>query len=229
MFSRRFFVILPFALALVACHDDADPATLIPEGAGYGSSAMDALSASGSAAVNTVAFPEDDPGPPLYARVTAESNQIFSNGEYVAIPFYRDPDCVPRDFDLFQALHLPGPDGPGAFACPLTVSGRLLIESDAAPGTFPIRVIARGPTPVWLVPWSDFQAATADGDFTMAELVALEPLRGIADPFHEMLSPRPENHHVVITSRGRLDDGRSFLFNVNHRGDQTQSILIRIQ
>lgn len=222
MSPRRICILIPAALALVACHDDADPATPSPDGAAY------ALSASQGVAVRTVVFPEEDPGPPLYARVTPELNQIFSDGEYVAIPFYREPDCVSGSFDLFQGLHLPGPHGPGAFGCPLTVNGRFIIEADAAPGTFPIRVIAEGPTPIWFVRWSDFQPAAADGDLTMAELVALDPLRGVANAFHEMLSPRPENHHVVITSRGRLEDGRRFNFSVNHLGDQTQSIILRI-
>jgi hypothetical protein len=59
--------------------------------------------------------------------------------------------------------------------------------------------------------------------------VGLEPLRGTATTFHEMLSPRLDDHHVVITSRGLLHDGRSFRFNLNHLADETQSILIRIE
>ncbi|MFW6202082.1 MAG: hypothetical protein ACOC8B_05860 [Gemmatimonadota bacterium] len=210
-------------LSLLACRGEPGGVTA----AEHDAAALD-LSPNRVAGLRTVEFPDEDPGPPFYARVTTIMNQIFQDGEYVAIPFYRRPDCVPAGFDLLQAFDPPGPDGPGAFGCPLTVEGRFLIEFDAPPGTFPVRVVTSGPTPIWFVPWSDFQAATADGDLTMAELLAMEPLRGRADEFHEMLAPRLEEHHVVIASRGGLEDGRGFRFAVNHRGDSTASITIRI-
>lgn len=215
-------VVVVFAvLALAACQGDGLSSTAPPE--------ADALEAAASAAnaVHRVSFPAEDPGPPIYARMTTLRNQIFSDGEYVAIPFYRDPECVPPDFNLLEGLHPPGPEGPGAFGCELMVDGHFIIESDAPLGTFPIRAVTNGPAPVWFVPWSELEAAIADGQLTMPELLALNPLRGTADRFNEMLAPREENHHVVITSRGRLEGGDRFQFNVNHRGDQIRSILIR--
>lgn len=178
--------------------------------------------------MHTVAFPADDPGPPLYARVTPLMNQIFAHADLVAIPIYRDPACIAPDTDLLRHMHPPGPAGPGAFACPLIIQGSYIIEKDAPLGTFPVRVVATGAAQIWFVARDDFDTATADGDFTMAELLSLDPLRGTATSFHEMLAPRLENHHVVITSRGTFQDGRSFRFNVNHYGDVTRSILIRI-
>lgn len=190
--------------------------------------AADGLAASRAGGLRVVAFPSDDPGPPLYVRLTPMLNQIFVDQGMVAIPFYRDPACVPADTDMLTHFHPPGPGGPGAFGCRLLIEGTYVIESDAPLGTFPVSVNASGPARVWFVPVSDFAAATADGVLTMAELVALEPLRGTATSFHEMLKPRTDTHHVVITSRGRLEDGRTFQFNVNHQGDVTRSILIRI-
>lgn len=178
--------------------------------------------------LRTVAFPSDDPGPPFYTRVTTLSNQVFHDGETVAIPVYRDPACIPADFDLLLAFDPPGPGGPGAFACPLLVEGTFLIEPDAPLGTFPVQVMTRGAAEVWFVPLADFQAASADGTFTFGELLALDPLRGQATHFNETLRPRMEDHQVVITSQGTLEDGRRFLFNVNHQGDRTRTLQMRI-
>jgi hypothetical protein len=220
---QRHRLLILTILVVAACGGEAEPFAAVDDATTIH------MSPAVSQGMRTVSFPDEDPGPPLYARVTTLQNQIFHDAGYVAIPFYRDPACVPADFDLFQGLDLPGPGGPGAFGCPLTVTGWFLIEPDAPLGTFPFRAVTTGPTPIWFVAWVDFQSATADGDFTMAELLALNPLRGIATQFHEMLAPRTEDHHVVITSSGQLDDGRRFQFNVNHLGDRTQSILIRIR
>jgi hypothetical protein len=161
----------------------------------------------------TVHFPPDDPGPPYYARVSTLLNQVSNDGAYAAIPIYRDPACIPADFNLLDAFD---PPGPGAFGCPLLVQGTFLIEPNAPLGTFPAQVVTRGPAQVWSVPWPALQSAIADGNLTMTELQALNPLPGTADSFDEMLKPRFENHHVLITSSGRLTDGRRFTFNVNH-------------
>jgi hypothetical protein len=208
-------------LALLGCATDSGPA--LP-------GQLEAGAAAGApGGFVTVSFPEEDPGPPFYARFSTLLDQTFNDGELAAIPFVRDPSCVPLDFDLLSAFHLPDANGPGAFGCPLVVSGRFLIEPDAEPGTFPFHVSTHGRAHIWILPWPALQAEVADGRLTMGELLALQPLRGIADRFDEVLRPRIEDHHVVITSQGSLEDGRRFQFNVNHRGDVTQSIMIRIR
>lgn len=205
--------------ALAACHqpvatDDVFDSSFAP------------VSAAG---LRNVSFPADDPGPPFYTRVSTLLNQVFNDGTWAAIPIYRDPACIPAEFNLLDAFDPPGPGGPGAFGCPLMVHGTFLIEPDAPPGTFPVQVNTRGAAQVWFVPWPALQSAIADGTLTLAELDGLNPLKGAADAFNEMLKPRMENHHVVITSSGRLPDGRRFTFNVNHPGDATRSIQIRIR
>lgn len=215
---------MPFlAVALLGCQSASEPVASTHEAMTAGMSEVR------TAATRTVEFPGDDPGPPLYTRVTPLSKQIFADGGVVAIPIYRDPSCIPADADLLAHFHPPGPAGPGAFGCDLLIEGSYTIEADAQPGTFPIRSVARGPAQVWFVEQAAFEAAGADGRLTMAELEAMSPLRGTATVFNEMLAPRPDSHHVVITSHGRLEDGRRFQFNVNHRGDVTQSISIRIR
>lgn len=210
------------ALLLIGCSGQIEPTT-------PGADAARAFNAAAAGGLDVVSYPAADPGPPYYARVSLLLNQVFHDDAYVAIPFHRDPSCVPADFNLLSAFDFPGPGGPGAFGCPLLVEGRYTIEPDAPLGTFPILSVAQGPAQVWFAPWPAFQAAMADGVVTIGELQALEPLRGVADHFSEMLKPRVEDHHVVITSSGTLEDGRRFTFNVNHPGDVTKTIRISIR
>jgi hypothetical protein len=168
-------------------------------------------------------IPDEDPGPPFYARV---GMQFFDNGKWLAIPFYRPPECVPPDFNLLEFFHFPGPAGPGAFACPVLMSGRLLIEADAPLGTFPRKVwLQGGNVPVWFVASDLFAAAAADGQLTIGELESLQPLKGVAS-YHEMLQPRDEDHLIIIVSHGKLEDGRAFWFHVTQVLDEIKSLRI---
>lgn len=208
----------PLALALLTltlggCSQDSDPLT---------------PSDPGDPLIQQVTFPDPDPGPPIFARVTTQRNQIFSDGEYVGIPFYRNPDCVPHDINLLQGLFPPTDEGPGAFGCPMTGSGYYFIEEDAEPGTFPIVSVTQGPVFIWFVSWEAFSAASSDGELTMADLLEMDPLRGEADLFLEVLYPREANHRVELWSRGVLSDGRAFHFNVLHEVDRLSEIFIGI-
>lgn len=58
---------------------------------------------------------ENGDGPPFYARFG--ENETFGDSEWVAIVFYRDPACVPDEFNLNDFFDFPGDAGPGAFGC----------------------------------------------------------------------------------------------------------------
>lgn len=58
---------------------------------------------------------ENGDGPPFYARFG--ENETFGTDDWVAIVFYRDPNCVPDEFNLNQFFDFPGETGPGAFGC----------------------------------------------------------------------------------------------------------------
>jgi len=162
-------------------------------------------------------MPTEDPGPPFYARL---GYQLLEHDGWVAIPFYRSPDLVPADFNLFDFFHFPGPGGPGAFAAPLLMTGFVLIEADAPLGTFPKQVELRGTgTPVWFVRSVAFHAAAGDGVLTMAELRSLAPLQGTTTRYHETLHPRTGEHKIVIRAAGTLPDGRTFQLGVTHVHD----------
>jgi hypothetical protein len=174
--------------------------------------------------IRKVFFPQEDPGAPLYARMTRILNQFFVADGWLIIPFLRDPSCIRADFNLLDLF-----DVPAAFGCASTVEGFYLIENDAAPGTFPIQAQSTGTAvPFWLVRWDAFQKAAADGMVTITELRALEPLTGIATQFKETLRPRTPNHFVQISAAGLLDDGRRFNFHGMQRGEKNRQAQLRI-
>jgi hypothetical protein len=129
--SRKLFASIVSLVLLAGCQAEREPTTPLMEIAA-------SAAVSGPGGFRTVSFPENDPGPPFYSRVTTLLNQIFHDGGYVAIPFYRDLACIPPDFNLLDAFHFPSQDGPGAFGCPLVVHGTLLIEPRRAAGDVPV-------------------------------------------------------------------------------------------
>lgn len=177
-----------------------------------------------------IAFPEADPGIPAYARLAPAAGQLYRDGDWVMIAFYRDPARIPPPFNLLQEFDFPGPDGAGAFAAPLRIRGRLLLEPGAGPGTFPKAAIATGDAvPVWFVRWSALAPAIRDNVLTIGELRGLAPLMGTATHFSELLRPRAGEQLVVIEARGTLADGRRFDASVVHRHDAPARTRIAIR
>lgn len=223
--TKKYALLVALWLPLTGCQ--ADPAASADPAVEPGS---DVLAQHGSHGLVRKDIPAEDPGPPFYARSTPILNQFFHTDGWLAIPFYRDPACIPGDFNLLELFDFPGPEGPGAFACPLLMRGFLLTEPDAPLGMFPRHVVLNGDAvPFWFVPWSDFQTAASDGVMTIGELAALAPLTGVADRYHETLRPREGDHVIAIQASGTLADGRTFQFGVMHLEDRTGSIRIRFR
>lgn len=159
--------------------------------------------------------PDDSPGIPGYARV--ERPFVYHTDEWAAIVWYRAPECVPGGFNLLDLF-----DIPGAFGCPLTVSGFELWDNGPGLDAAPRHTVSSGlAVPVWFVPWPALEAALVDDVLTIAELDTLSPLKGIADTFHENLHPSAgpgglpggaKVPHLAITASGVLPDGRSFQY-----------------
>jgi hypothetical protein len=177
--------------------------------------------ASAAAVQTLLRVPGESPGIPAYARL--ETPFAVHTDEWAAIVFYRLPGCIPSSFNLLNFF-----DVPGAFACPLTVSGFEIWEN--APGTdgAPRQALSSGfAVPVWLVRWPTLQAELADNTLTISELASLQPLQGIATSYHEVLHPASppgttggaKVPHITISASGNLSDGRSFrlIFNHNER------------
>ncbi len=181
--------------------------------------------ASADAGNKRVHYPAEDPGAPLYVRMSPLSNQLFFTDGWLVMPFHRQPACIRPDFNLLALM-----DVPAAFGCALTTRGYYIIEKDAPLGTFPIMAQSTGTAvPFWFVNREAFEAIAADGVVTIGDIMALAPLKGTATDFKETLRPRLENHHVQINAKGVLDDGRAFSFHVTHVGEQTRSIGLEVK
>lgn len=152
-------------------------------------------------------FPTQEPGIPAYARI--QPQWAIEDGEWAAIPFYRDPSCVPPDFNLLAFF-----DVPGAFSCPLTVEGFDIWEHGPGADPAPIMSSTNGATtvPVWFFSWPQLQAAMGDGVLTRTELEGLSSrVVGYADRYHETLRP---GRMIALTASGTLSDGTPFRFHL---------------
>ncbi len=157
--------------------------------------------------------PDQSPGMPAYAW--AARPFVWHTEQWAAIVFLRAPGCVPADFNLLDLYDFPAPPGhPGAFACPLAVSGFELRDTPDI-NVQPRQAVNNGiAVPVWFVRWNVLQAAMADDVLTKSELESLAPLKGVATNYHEVLHPISTAHLTIVAS-GFLSDGRSFQYEFN--------------
>ena len=144
-------------------------------------------------------------GGPFYARIQADF--VPNDGELAAIVFYRDPACVPTDFNLLQFWD------PGAFACHSYVTAFGIMGKD--PMANPIFTQLKGvePVPIWFVSWGELQAVMADGVLTIAELASLPSLLvGYATFYLDTQHPGVRQCHSSVEASGYLEDGRLFQY-----------------
>lgn len=187
----------------------------------------------GEGLVRTTWPSAEDPGIPFYARVELLPPYIFNDGEWAAIIFYRDPACVPADFNLITVF-----DVPAAFSCPHTVQGSSLWQGapfNGAPKS--IAISGMGAVPVWFVPWAAVKdQARVDGVLTIAGLQQIAGrLVGYADQYTEELQPHPDpafgggghsNPKMIANAQGQLEDGRGFRLHITWVHDEVQAIQI---
>ncbi len=185
--------------------------------------------------------PGEDAGPPFYSQIQRtqgpERYFIPRTSEWAAIPWNREPVCVPPDFDLlnlndFTPAFPGGPPRP--FLCPLVVEGFVIFEDgppplDLAPILSQLR--AAPEVPIWFVATSELEAAAADGDLTLLELLAMPSLTvGLADFYKETVQPgieRPQgpgNGKIEINASGELEGGGRFRMHVREQGEDGTSL-----
>jgi hypothetical protein len=149
-----------------------------------------------------VAIPSESPGPPFYMRWLGTGDH-----EWVVNIFYRSPGCVPTDFNLLDFF-----DIPRAFRCPLTVEG-FEVRSQAFGPPMHSELRGLGAVPVLFVKRTEFEAAAADGELTLTDLLDLETaVMGSASFYQEVLHPR-DGARVVnadYQAAGTLENGRPF-------------------
>jgi hypothetical protein len=168
----------------------------------------------------------DNPGPPFYSLI--QPGWFPMTDKWAAIPWLRDTNCVPADFNILGLVDLtilfppevPFP-GPRPFFCPLTIGGHEIWNTDPPnPAVGPLNVTAYGlgAVPIWFVSTAELLPALDDGVLTITELAAMSSLLiGHADHFSltqqtGIARGRPGEGKINITARGTLEDGRSFFF-----------------
>jgi hypothetical protein len=225
--SRSFLGLALAAALLVGCGDRLSPLASIGE-------SEPLLAKGASQGLIRVTFPSAEfAGIPAYARIA--SGEIYIADGWAVIAFYRDPTCVPDNFNLLLFF-----DPPAAFGCPLTVEGYALYEPDAYPMGAPkvSHATGTGAVPIWLVPADVLLAAVADGVLDMVELQGLAGLlMGYAAQFNELLQPLPHpvfggghpNPKLIQTAHGTLLDGRRFHYDLTSIDGQVKSIGLLIR
>jgi hypothetical protein len=129
---------------------------------------------------------------------------VIHDGEWAAIPFYRSPECVPLDFNLFDWFD------PNAADCPLLVDGFAVFNGEDFPA---VTQLSGDEVPIWFFNWSELQGVMADGELYIGELEGLDSLRiGTATKYEEQLHFGGPHRvpHTAISAKGTLEDGSSF-------------------
>ena len=172
-----------------------------------------------ASAADRTLFPEEQPVVPAYARFETVSALGFTDRQWFVIPFYRDPACVPRNFNLLDFF-----DAPRAWECddviPPYIEG-FAIRSQPPPAP-PEHFFARGleGMPVWFVAFDELQevADKNRGTITIRDLEKMDSLRmGVAEHYMEEIQTdaNPVSTHRIVTW-GELLDGTPFLATYNH-------------
>jgi hypothetical protein len=161
---------------------------------------------------------------PFYARFAA--GEIYHTDEYAVIIFYRQPGCVPLNFNL-----LDGFDVPAVFDClPTTTGSEIWIHEpltlEFAPKQSELKGL--GAVPVWFVSWPALQEAIGDNSLTIVELGAMDSLFvGSASFYHETLRPSPtvKKSTIEFNAMGQLEDGRTFTVHAIGVGDSCRTTI----
>ena len=177
----------------------------------------------------------EDPGPPFYARTDHVPPFVFNDGEWAAIIFYRDPSCVPANFNLIQFFDLPA-----AFGCAPVTHGYSLWQEVLTGAPKITKTSGNGAVPIWFAPVEAINQITQDGDLTIRELEGLEGLLiGYANQFDETLQPHslpPEmgggghpTPKLVLDAKGQLEDGRQFNLHITQVQDELKALQIQFR
>jgi hypothetical protein len=171
-------------------------------------------------------------GVPAYARIERADGHVLvhNDGQWAAITFYRQPSCVPPDFDLLDFF-----DAPRAFGCWLTVEGFEIWRHGPAAGDLgPIQTVSfgLGEVPIWFVETAELQDKVADDVLTLGELEGCATLRkGVASSFKETLHPYQiaRQTKLQIVARGALPDGGTFFLQVEETHLQPKHVSIQFR
>jgi hypothetical protein len=154
---------------------------------------------------------------PFYARIA--QGEIYHDGEWAAIAFYRPPGCIREDFNLLDFL-----DIPEVFGCnsaePYVIGFAVLkndvpIQSRLQLNPNLQRLKPKDQMPIWFVSWTELQTAIEDDFLTIQELFDMDSLLiGTAKSYTETLHPFgfAQQTMISIVASGILEDGRKFSY-----------------
>lgn len=138
--------------------------------------------------------------------------------------FYRSPECIPEDFNLWRFFDFADRDGngvPDPYDCELLMEGFGIWEDEAAAQTAaPIHNWLKevDVVPIWFVNPDEVDEASSDGVLTIGELLELPSLMmGLADYYRETLHPSFVSGGAQVPmhnyrAQGIVEDGRSLRF-----------------
>lgn len=210
---------------------------VLDQGAASSASLM-AAPATSAGLVRTTWPSGEDAGPPFYARVEPVPPHVLIVDGWAVIPFYRDPSCVPKDFNLLSFF-----DPPAVFACPLVVEGFSLRTDEPLVGAPKIaNSWGMGSVPFWFIPAGAMFDALQDGTLTIGELASIPGrLTGYATRFNEVhhpsAAPLPPplgggGHPVpklIQNAQGTLEGDRSFHFELTRVNGELKTIRLRFR
>lgn len=169
---------------------------------------------------------EDSPGPPFYSFI--QPGWFPMTDEWAAVPWIRETDCVPSNFNILDLLDLtivfpppPASPGPRPFFCDLTVEGHEIWNTNPPdPSVGPLNTTYKGlgAVPIYFVATAELLPAIADGVLTITDLEAMSSLRvGHASAFtltnqSGSARGRPGTGKINISATGQLEDGTPFFF-----------------
>ena len=104
------------------------------------------------------------------------------------VVFYRQPSCIPTDFNLLDFFDFPDGSDLGAFDCQPPTTDNVSIWLNGPDVDFaPLRskFTGLGAVPVWFARIEELEAAVADDVLTIGELAGLPSLIGTGEHHRE--------------------------------------------
>ncbi len=166
-------------------------------------------------------------GGPFYARIAA--GEIYTDGVCAAIAFYRDPQCVPPDFNLLGFFDL------AALDCHSFVAGFAIVGDT---GPIQSRLQNTEEVPIWFVSLEELNSAIIEIDgvptLTISTLAALPSRKvGTATFYSETLHPNgmAQQTMISIVASGDFvrEDGSSGKFTYQATGTKEENRLNHVK